>query len=208
MAELTHSIHPRAGFEEAEGLVLRLQEKDEAAFEEVFQLYKDLIFNLSFSMLADKSEAMDITQEVFLTLYRKIHRFRGECSLKTWLYRVALNQVANRNRWWRRRYRHRTISLDLNPRLEQQKCVDLISDGPGPERQLLSREVRKALREGLDQLPFEQRAAVTLRDMHGLGYQEIAEVLGANMGTIKSRIARGRGRLREFLKPYWERGAV
>ena len=86
--------------------------------------------------------------------------------------------------------------------------MDLISDGPGPERQLLSQEVRKALREGLDQLPFEQRVAVTLRDMHGLGYQEIAEVLGANMGTIKSRIARGRGRLREFLKPYWERGAV
>jgi len=208
MAELTHSIHPRAGFEEAEGLVLRLKERDEAAFEEVFQLYKDLIFNLSFSMLADKSEAMDITQEVFLTLYRKIHRFRGECSLKTWLYRVALNQVANRNRWWRRRFRHRTISLDLNPTLEQQKSVDLISDGPGPDRRLLSREVRKALREGLDQLPFEQRAAVTLRDMHGLRYQEIADVLGANMGTVKSRIARGRERLREFLKPYWERGTV
>ena len=208
MAQLTHTIHPRAGFEEAEGLVLRLKEKDEAAFEEVFQLYKDLIFNLSFSMLADKSEAMDITQEVFLTLFRKIHRFRGECSLKTWLYRVALNQVSNRNRWWRRRFRHRTISLDLNPTLEQPKSVDLISDGPGPDRQLLSREVRKALREGLDQLPFEQRAAVTLRDMHGLRYQEIADVLGANMGTVKSRIARGRERLREFLKPYWERGTV
>ncbi len=208
MAQLTHTIHPRAGFEEAEGLVLRLKEKDEAAFEEVFQLYMDLIFNLSFSMLAEKSEAMDITQEVFLTLYRKIHRFRGECSLKTWLYRVALNQVSNRNRWWRRRFRHRTISLDLNPTLEQPKSVDLISDGPGPDRQLLSREVRKALREGLDQLPFEQRAAVTLRDMHGLRYQEIADVLGANMGTVKSRIARGREGLRKFLKPYWERGTV
>ncbi len=208
MAELTRSIHPRAGFEEAEGLVLRLKERDEAAFEEVFLLYKDLIFNLSFSMLADKSEAMDITQEVFLTLYRKIHRFRGECSLKTWLYRVALNQVANRNRWWRRRFRHRTISLDLNPTLEQQKSVDPISDGPGPDRRLLSVEVRKALREGLDQLPFDQRAAVTLRDMHGLRYQEIADVMGANMGTVKSRIVRGRGTLREFLKPYWGRGAV
>ena len=76
MAELTRSIHPSAGLKEAEGLVLRLKERDEAAFEEVFLLYKDLIFNLSFSMLAEKSEAMDITQEVFLTLYRKIHRFR------------------------------------------------------------------------------------------------------------------------------------
>ena len=203
MGELTHSIHSRAEFEETEDLVLRLKERDEGAFVEVFQLYKDLIFNLSFNLLADKSEAMDLTQEVFLTLYRKIHRFRGECKLKTWLYRVALNQVANRNRWWRRRFQHRTISLNLNGTPEEQTTVDLISDGPDPDRRLLSVEVRKALREGLDELPFEQRAAVTLRDMHGLSYQEIADLLGAHVGTVKSRIARGRGRLRELLKPYW-----
>ena len=142
MGELTHSIHSRAGFEEGESLVLRLKEQDEAAFAEAFQLYKDLIFNLSFSMLADKSEAMDITQEVFLTLYRKIHRFRGECSLKTWLYRIALNQVSNRNRWWRRRFQHRTISLSLNGTSDEKKTVDLISDRPQPDRQLLSLEVR------------------------------------------------------------------
>jgi RNA polymerase sigma-70 factor (ECF subfamily) len=208
MGELTHSIHSRTGFEEGEDLVLRLKEKDEAAFAEAFQLYKDLIFNLSFSMLADKSEAMDITQEVFLTLYRKIHRFRGECSLKTWLYRIALNQISNRNRWWRRRFRHRTVSLSLNGASDEKRTLDLISDRPQPDRQLLSLEVRKALREGMDQLPFEQRAAVTLRDMHGLTYQEIAGVLGVHVGTVKSRIARGRNRLRELLKPYWGRGAV
>ena len=206
MGELTHSIHSRAGFEEGESLVLRLKEQDEAAFAEAFQLYKDLIFNLSFNMLADKSEAMDITQEVFLTLYRRIHRFREECSLKTWLYRVALNQVSNRNRWWRRRLQHRTISLSLNGTSDENKTVDLISDRPQPDRQLLSLEVRKALREGMDQLPFEQRAAVTLRDMHGLSYQEISDVLGVHVGTVKSRIARGRSRLRELLKPYWGRG--
>ncbi len=208
MGELTHSIHSRARLEEGENLVLRLKEKDEAAFAEAFQLYKDLIFNLSFNMLADKSEAMDITQEVFLTLYRKIHRSRGECSLKTWLYRVALNQVSNRNRWWRRRFRHRTISLSLNGTSDEKKAVDLISDRPHPDRELLSQEVRKALREGMDQLLFEQRAAVTLRDMHGLSYQEISDTLGVHVGTVKSRIARGRNRLRELLKPYWDRGTV
>ena len=208
MGELTHSIHSRAGFEEGESLVLRLKEKDEAAFAEAFQLYKDLIFNLSLSMLADKSEAMDITQEVFLTLYRKVHRFRGECSLKTWLYRIALNQVSNRNRWWRRRFQHRTISLSLNGTSDEKITADLISDRPQPDRQLLSLEVRKALQEGMDQLPFEQRAAVTLRDMHGLSYEEIASVLGVHLGTVKSRIARGRSRLRDLLKPYWGKGAV
>ena len=208
MGELTHSIHSRAGFEEGESLVLRLKEKDEAAFAEAFQLYKDLIFNLSLSMLADKSEAMDITQEVFLTLYRKVHRFRGECSLKTWLYRIALNQVSNRNRWWRRRFQHRTISLSLNGTSDEKITADLISDRPQPDRQLLSLEVRKALQESMDQLPFEQRAAVTLRDMHGLSYEEIASVLGVHLGTVKSRIARGRTRLRDLLKPYWGKGAV
>ena len=208
MGELTHSIDCRAGFEEEESLVLRLKEKDETAFAEAFQLYKDLIFNLCFNMLADKSEALDITQEVFLTLYRKVHRFRGKCSLKTWLYRVALNQVSNRNRWWRRRFRHRTISLSLNGTSDEKKTVDLVSDRPQPDRLLLSLEVRKALREGMDQLPFEQRAAVTLRDMHGSSYQEISDVLGVQVGTVKSRIARGRSRLRELLKPYWGRGTL
>ena len=208
MGELTHSIDCRAGFEEEESLVLRLKEKDETAFAEAFQLYKDLIFNLCFNMLADKSEALDITQEVFLTLYRKVHRFRGKCSLKTWLYRVALNQVSNRNRWWRRRFRHRTISLSLNGTSDEKKTVDLVSDRPQPDRLLLSLEVRKALREGMDQLPFEQRATVTLRDMHGSSYQEISDVLGVQVGTVKSRIARGRSRLRELLKPYWGRGTL
>jgi len=86
--------------------------------------------------------------------------------------------------------------------------VDLISDRPQPDRQLLSLEIRKALREGMDQLPFQQRAAVTLRDMHGLSYQEISGVLGIQIGTVKSRIARGRNRLRELLKPYWGGGTV
>jgi RNA polymerase sigma-70 factor (ECF subfamily) len=151
---------------------------------------------------------MDITQEVFFTLYRTIHRFRGECSLKTWLYRVTLNQVSNRNRWWKRRFQHRTISLSLNGTSDRKKTVDLISDRPQPDRQLLSLEIRKALREGMDQLPFQQRAAVTLRDMHGLSYQEISGVLGIQIGTVKSRISRGRNRLRELLKPYWGRGTV
>ena len=98
--------------------------------------------------------------------------------------------------------------MSLNGTSDEKKTVDLISDRPQPDRQLLSLEVRKALQEGMDQLPFEQRAAVTLRDMHGLSYEEVAGVLGVNVGTVKSRIARGRGKLRELLKPYWGRGTV
>jgi RNA polymerase sigma-70 factor (ECF subfamily) len=167
MGELTGSFGSRIGFQESEDLVVRLREHDEQAFAEVFHLYKDLVYTLSVKLLSDKSEAMDVTQEVFLTLYRKISSFRGECSLKTWLYRVTLNQAANRNRWWRV-------------------------------------EIQKALQEALDALPFEQRAAVLLRDVQGLSYEEVAEVVGAEVGTVKSRIARGRERLKERLKAYRE----
>ena len=208
MGEFASSITSRVAFHETEDLVVRLKEGDDVAFLEVFQLYKDLIYNLAVSMLADKSEAMDITQEVFLTLHRKIHQFRGDSSLKTWLYRVALNQAANRNRWWKRRRRNRTISLSLTTPENGERERELISDGIGPDRQMLSSELSQALRDGLDRLTFGQRAAVTLRDVHGLSYQEISSVQGVHVGTVKSRIARGRETLRENLRPYWEGRAL
>ena len=204
MGQFTSSITSRVGFHEMEDLVVRLKEGDDTAFEEVFQLYQDLVYNLAVHTLADKSEAMDVTQEVFLTLHRKIHQFRGESSLKTWLYRVTLNQASNRNRWWKRRRRSRTISLSLTTPENGERELELISDGAGPDRQMLSSEFLQALRDGLDQLTFEQRAAVTLRDVHALSYEEIARVQGVHVGTVKSRISRGRERLREYLKPYWE----
>ncbi|MEE8349031.1 MAG: sigma-70 family RNA polymerase sigma factor [Acidobacteriota bacterium] len=204
MAEFTHSLTSRVGFQDTEDLVIRLKAGDEIAFQEAFHLYKDLVYNLAFTLLTDKSEALDVTQEVFLTLHRKVNQFRGESTLKTWLYRVALNQAANRNRWWYRRRRSRTISLSLTTPENGEKELELISDGVPPDRQMLSSEVAQALRDGLDQLNFEQRAAVTLRDVHGLSYEEIAGAQGVHVGTVKSRIARGRTRLREHLRPYWE----
>ena len=202
MGELADSLDSRVHFQEAESLVVRLKERDEAAFAEVFHLYKDMIYALSVNMLADKSEAMDITQEVFLTLYRKIHQFRGESSLKTWLYRVALNKIANRNRWWKRRFYHRTLSLNLVSDGVTGTAMDPISDRPRPDRQVWAGEIRQALQAGLARLPFEQRAVVTLRDVQQLSYEEIAGVMGIRIGTVKSRIARGRERLRTLLKAY------
>jgi len=203
MSELTHPISSRTEVREPEPLSVRLAEGDETAFAEAFALYKDLIFGLARSVLVDKSEAMDLTQEVFLTLHRKIHLFRGESTLKTWLYRVTLNQASNRNRWWRRRLRHRTISLDLEASEVGVAALNPVSEEPLQDRKLLSREAYRVLQEGLGSLPARQRTAVILRDMHGLSYEEIAETVGARVGTVKSRIARGRERLREVLIPYW-----
>lgn len=200
MAEMTRPISSSIAFEESEQLVVRLKAGDEAAFDEVFYLYKDMVYTLSCKFLADKGEALDITQEVFLTLHRKINGFRGDCSLKTWLYRVTVNQAANRNRWWKRRFRSRTLSLDLDPDDGLSPTPEPSSDNPWPDRHVYAKELRQAIEQGLKKLPFDQRVAVTLREVEGLTYEEIAEVTDANVGTVKSRIARGRERLRKDLE--------
>ena len=202
MAQLTTSIHSEIAMSQGEPLVLRLKARDETAFEEVFELHKDMVYALATKLLTDKSEAYDVTQDVFLVLYRQIKRFRGECSLKTWLYRVTLNQAANRNRWWRRRFRRRPRTLSITGGFDDQASLEPVSQEPSLDRQLLSIQAREAIEEGLANLPFDQRAAVILRDVQHLSYEEIAETVGVSVGTVKSRIARGREKLRRALQRY------
>jgi RNA polymerase sigma-70 factor (ECF subfamily) len=202
MAELTRSFGPEQSFDQSDQLVVRLLEGDKTAFTEAFHLYKDMVYTLAFKLLTDKTESMDVTQEVFFTLYRKISGFRGECSLKTWLYRVTVNEAANRNRWWRRRFRDRTLSLSLGISRDNLRPLELPSKGESPARTCFSREVKDALEEGLRNLPFDQRVAVALRDVEGLSYEEISEITGTHPGTVKSRIARGREKLRQLLEKY------
>jgi len=185
-------------------LVLRLKEGDERAFVEAYHLYKDFVYTLAFKLLNDKAEAMDITQEVFVTLFRKVGAFRGDSQLKTWLYRVAINQAANRNRWWKRRFRHRTVSLDLASRATMAIRPVFHSDCRSPAVECYSRELREALQKSIQELPFDQRVAVILRDVDGFTYEEISELTGANIGTVKSRISRAREKLRTLLHPYWK----
>lgn len=199
MAEFTRSIISEDAFQTADCVLDRLREGDEAAFAQMFHLYRDMVYTLAFKLLDDKADSMDVTQEVFLTLFRKIGSFRGECSLKTWLYRVAVNEAASRNRWWNRRRRDRTVSLDLPVRPGGERSPEVTGDGPSPVRECFSAELRQALNAGLRKLPFDQRVAVVLRDVEGLGYEEISSVTGANPGTVKSRIARGRESLRALL---------
>ncbi len=202
MAEFTRSIISDDSFQSADCVVDRLREGDEAAFDQVFHLYKDMVYTLALKLLTDKTDSMDVTQEVFLTLFRKIESFRGECSLKTWLYRVAVNEAANRNRWWNRRWRDRTVSLNLPVRTGEERPPEPPGGEPSPVRECFSAELRRALNVGLQRLPFDQKVAVILRDVEGLGYEEISAVTGANLGTVKSRIARGRERLRGLLEEY------
>ncbi len=187
---------------ETDQLLERLKAKDESAFAELFHLYKDMVYTLAHKLLVDKSEAMDVTQEVFINLFRRVDSFRGECTMKTWIYRIALNQAANRNRWWKRRSRDHALSLSIDQFSSENSSFDLFSRGPSPARQMLGTEIRDQFRKGLNQISFDQRVAVVLRDVEGLSCEEIAEITEVQIGTVKSRIARGREHLRNLLKDF------
>jgi RNA polymerase sigma-70 factor, ECF subfamily len=171
------------------------------SFEELFETYNSMVFHLTYRILGDREEALDVSQEVFLTIYRKMDRFRGKSSLKTWIYRIAINRASNRCRWWSRLRRRGTVSLDEHLSKERARSLSetLQSGGRSPEESLLMEEEREEIERSLHQLPVQQRIAVVMRDIEGLSYEEIAESMQVSLGTVKSRIARGREELKRRL---------
>ena len=174
------------------------------SFEEIFQRYSSMVFGLVFHILGDREEALDVSQEVFLTIYRKIDTFRGESSLKTWIYCIAVSRAANRSRWWNRLRRRGTVSLEdhLSKGTERSYFDSLKSSIQSPEEALLVQEELAEINRMLQQLPLQQRIAIVMRDIEGFSYEEIAESMNISLGTVKSRIARGR----EMLKRHFEAG--
>jgi RNA polymerase sigma-70 factor, ECF subfamily len=168
------------------------------SFEQLFEQYQKMVFQLSYRILGDREEAMDVSQEVFLTIYRKMAHFRGEASLKTWIYRIAVNRASNRCRWWNRLRRRGTVSLDEHLSGERNRSMAELIECPDktPEEMLLAQEERAEIQDLLLQIPFQQRIAVVMRDMEGMSYEEIADATGVSLGTVKSRIARGRDELK------------
>jgi RNA polymerase sigma-70 factor (ECF subfamily) len=189
---------------EKDGVSLDREEsctQETLAFEEIFQRYQSMVFSLIYRMLGDREESLDVSQEVFLAVYRKLNRFRGESSLKTWIYRIAINRASNRCRWWNRLRRRGTVSLDghLNADDHHTFAESIEANGCTPEEALLLREKRWAIERSLLSLPVQQRIAVIMRDVEGLSYEEITELLQVSLGTVKSRIARGREELKRRL---------
>ncbi|HEX9000687.1 MAG TPA: sigma-70 family RNA polymerase sigma factor, partial [Blastocatellia bacterium] len=187
-------------------LVARLKDGEMGAFDELVAEYQSLVYALSFRILGDAEDARDATQETFLKIYRHFARFRGEASLKTWICRIAINQARSTERWWRRRHRGSTASLDapLGCNDEDDRSIGdvLESETVSPEAEALSKERGKHIEVGLVGLKKDFRIAVILRDIEGLSYEEIAYVTEVSVGTVKSRIARGREMLREAIQKY------
>lgn len=177
-------------------LIQRCNSGDEAACAQLVNLHQRMVFSLALHLLGDRDEALDLSQEVFLRVFRTLSAFRGHSALRTWIYRIVVNQARNRQRWWRRRCRADQVSLDEH----LQHCGDLPSEGEmAPDRLLASKETAARLWQALDRLPFDQRTAIILREIEGLRYDEIAYSLGIAVGTVKSRLTRARYALRAEL---------
>lgn len=174
-------------------LVQRCAAGDERASEELVTEHQRTVVQLATNLLGDREEALDLSQEVFLRVFRTIHRFRGQSTLRTWIYRIVVNQARNRHRFWQRRHRADQVSLDQHVATHG----DTISGfEPTPEKVLAQKELAARLSGALDDLPFEQRTAIVLREIDGLSYEEIAYSLDLAVGTVKSRLTRARRALR------------
>jgi RNA polymerase sigma-70 factor (ECF subfamily) len=196
MAELAQSLP--WGRDEAE-LVTELQAGSDSAFDYLVTYYHATVYNLVYGILADSADAADVTQEVFLRVFRGIRGFRRSSSLKTWLYRVSVRQALNHRRWCWRHHRQQ-VSIDAEENGKRPTLV--LKDAEAtPFEQCAAHEMQATVRRALAAVPPLFRSAVILRDLEGLSYEEIAEVLEVSVGTVKSRILRGRRMLKEILDP-------
>ena len=178
-------------------LVARARRGDEAAFEALVTENEKRIYNLCRRLTGNQEDAAELTQEAFLNAWRGLGRFQGESSFSTWLYRLATNACIDFLRKEKRRQSlSMTVSLDDE---EEARQVELPDERYAPEGALERAEARRAVAEGLERLTLEHRQVLVMREIHGLSYAEIGQVLGLEEGTVKSRIARARGALRKVL---------
>lgn len=179
-------------------LVRRVQRGDRAAFDLLVQKYQHRIAHLVARYVRDPAEVEDVAQEAFIKAYRGLGNFRGESAFYTWLYRIAINTAKNYLVSAGRRVPDQGVdSADA----EQYESGTLLRDTDTPERQLLSREVEETVYRAIESLPAELREAITLREMEGLSYEEIAQVMDCPIGTVRSRIFRAREAIDGKLKP-------
>jgi RNA polymerase sigma-70 factor (ECF subfamily) len=188
------------------GIVAELKAGSEEAYASLIGEFHQPIYSLVHRVVSDPADAADTTQEVFLKVFRGIKHFHGESSLKTWIYRIAIHEASNRRRWW---FRHKAQEVSMEP--DQRDCVQdsgygiaqiLVDKGESPFDSAAHEEVRARVEQELRKVSEPYRTTVVLRDLEGMSYEEIAEITQVTLGTVKSRLTRGRDALRQRMTPY------
>jgi RNA polymerase sigma-70 factor (ECF subfamily) len=188
-----------SGLEERESaLIERCAQGDETACAALVEEHQRMVYQLALHLLGDPQEALDLSQDVFFRVFRSLSQFRGQSTLRTWIYRIVITQARNRQRWWRRRWSHAQVSLDEHVRTNGE--LPTTQHAAAPDRVFSQKELAQRLWGAVEHLPFDQRTAIVLREIDGLSYDEIAFSLGVAVGTVKSRLARAREILRAELR--------
>jgi RNA polymerase sigma-70 factor, ECF subfamily len=200
LGDLASAIGART---EESAIIAELKAGSEEAYAWLIGEFHQPIYGLIYRIVNDPSDAADTTQDVFLKVFRGMKHFHGGSSLKTWIYRIALHEASNRRRWW---FRHKAQEMQIEPldNGESQSPGEerLVDPGESPFEQFAHTEVRVAVEQALQQVPEPYRTSLILRDLEEMSYEEIAEVLAISLGTVKSRITRGRAALRKKLAGY------
>ena len=203
LGDLASAIGIRA--QEA-AIVAELKAGSEDAYAWLIGEFHQPIYSLVYRMVSDPADAADTTQEVFLKVFRGMKHFHGESSLKTWIYRIALHEASNRRRWW---FRHKSRELSMEPMQAG------IENGPSPRAEeifvdesespfdsIVHEEIRARVEQELRKVQEPYRTTLILRDLEEMSYEEIAEITEVSLGTVKSRLTRGREALKQRLIPY------
>jgi RNA polymerase sigma-70 factor (ECF subfamily) len=195
------------GFTTAESAIIaELKAGSEDAYASLIGEFHQPIYSLVHRVLNDPADAADTTQEVFLKVFRGMKHFNGQSSLKTWIYRIAIHEASNRRRWW---FRHKAQEVpigDDEPNQNYRACFcvsdKLVDRGDSPFDSAAHEEVRTVVEQEIRKVPEPFRTTIILRDLEGMAYEEIAEIMQISLGTVKSRVTRGRDALRKRLVPY------
>ena len=179
-------------------LARRCAAGDEEACRDLVDTHQRMVYALGYQLLASHEEALDLSQEVFLRVFRTIGRFRARASLRTWIYRIVVNGARNRRRWFQRHRRAYLVQLDAH--VQEHGDLPAPAGLGSPERALDRKEQCQRVWRALARLPLEQRSAIVLRELHGMRYAEIAYSLGVTTGAVKSRLSRAREALRRELQ--------
>jgi RNA polymerase sigma-70 factor (ECF subfamily) len=182
-------------------VVEQLKAGSEEAFAWLISRYQQPLYSLIYRILPNPGDAADITQEVFVKVFRGIGHFHGEASLRTWIYRIALHEALNQRRWWSRHQRQQ-VTIDEDTDDQYPVGETLVDTHDSPFDAAAHAEIAARVEAAIREVPEPFRTVVVLRDIEGFGYEEIAEMLNANLGTVKSRLMRGRAHLKNLLAPY------
>ncbi|NSW92293.1 MAG: sigma-70 family RNA polymerase sigma factor [Firmicutes bacterium] len=184
-------------------LIRKSQKGDIEAFEQLIESYQKKVFNIALGMMGNYDDANDISQEVFIKVFKSIRNFRQQSSFSTWLYRITTNACLDELR--KRKNSKNIISIDQVIHLENGEVVRQIEDdGPTPESTAERNELKEAVRDAIFQLSNEHKEVIILRDIQGFSYDDIAKIISCPQGTVKSRINRARNMLKEILKSKME----